>query len=219
MSAWAAAAQGDYRRRAGNRRPGADFDAVYLHRVRAGRLLDRSGALAVFAAGARGVFAMLASYLLSRTVTPTFAAFLLRDEVLLHREDELEIEDNPYSPDYERLHKEHQELQQHENGKDSNGRGKNGRSMHSRQRRRNGNGNGNGHKHVAYERHELPHRQFDADEQRERDAAEKIRKGVIWRVHTWFIRGFAKMRGRYVENLRWALEHRLAGRAWRSLAF
>ncbi len=162
------------------------------------------------------VFAMMASYLLSRTVTPTFAAYLLRKEVLLYREDELAIEDDPHSPDYERIHAEHEKELHKQQAVASSG---NVAANQSNGKSTNANGAGTsddhhdgsadeGHGHL-YERHKVAKRKFDEDEKDQREASEKIKRGIVWRIHEKFNKRFARMRGRYVENLRWVLEHKL----------
>ena len=69
---------GDSGRRAADRRSGVRFHAFHLHRVRAHVLSDRRGAYLFVPLAEAVVFAMLASYLLSRTLVPTMARFLLK---------------------------------------------------------------------------------------------------------------------------------------------
>ena len=69
---------GDSGRRAADRGPGLRFDAGHLHRVRADVLPDRRRAYLFVPLAEAVVFAMLASYLLSRTLVPTMAKYLLR---------------------------------------------------------------------------------------------------------------------------------------------
>ena len=72
-----AAARGDPRRRGRDRRAGVRLDAVHLHRVRADVLPLRRRALPVRADGEAVVFAMIASYILSRTLVPTLVMLLM----------------------------------------------------------------------------------------------------------------------------------------------
>ncbi len=58
--------------------PAPGIDAVYLHRVRADVFPERRCTIPVRALGEAVVFAMLASYVLSRTLVPTMAKFLLK---------------------------------------------------------------------------------------------------------------------------------------------
>ncbi len=139
------------------------------------------------------IFAMLASYLLSRTVTPTFAMFLLPKEVALFAEE-----------GHEEQGQQNNQSNGHKNGANgSNGSGSNGThkigknavpvGSHNGNGLRNGNGqNGTGNKE-----------QTDAQK-----AAEKQKSGVIWRIHSAFNKRFEKMRGAYKERLAWTLNHR-----------
>ncbi len=139
------------------------------------------------------IFAMLASYLLSRTVTPTFAMFLLPKEVALFAEEGHE--------------EQSKQGQNGSNGTAKNGNGKNGNGTHSSGKNgvhinghsngssyRNGNGNGPGSKE-----------QTDAQK-----ATEKQKKGFVWRTHSAFNKQFERMREAYKGRLTWVLEHRLA---------
>ena len=68
----------DSRRRGADRGSGAGFDAVHLHRVSADVLPERRGEYLFVPLAEAVVFAMLASYVLSRTLVPTLAMYLLR---------------------------------------------------------------------------------------------------------------------------------------------
>ncbi len=127
------------------------------------------------------IFAMLASYLLSRTLTPTIAMFLLPKEVGLFAEE-----------GHEEQSKQDDQKSEPKNG--TNGTAKNGTA-------KNGNSakNGNGHGGAA----DKP--QTDAEK-----ATEKQKKGVVWRIHSAFNKRFEKMREGYKERLIWTLNHRLA---------
>ncbi len=136
------------------------------------------------------IFAMLASYLLSRTVTPTFAMFLLPKETALFAEEG----------------KEHA-------GQDSggnNGGGKNGRNGQARGKHaqdglhqmngRNGHHGRNGHGKDGGKGE-------PTDEQK---AVEKQKKGIVWRTHAAFNTRFERMREGYKDRLVWVMDHRMA---------
>ncbi len=143
------------------------------------------------------IFAMLASYLLSRTVTPTFAMFLLPKEVALFAEE-----------GHEEQSKQNGSSNGQKNG--SNGNGKNGtpkngkNAVHISSHNGNGNGhkngNGNGNGNGAGDKEK---EQTDAEK-----AAEKQKKGVVWRTHSAFNKRFEKMREGYKDRLTWVLGHR-----------
>ncbi len=162
------------------------------------------------------IFAMLASYLLSRTLTPTLAMFLLPKEVALFAE-------------------EGHEEQGHQNGSQngangsngngqngSNGNGKNGTHKLGKNAipisSHNGNGNGyhngsgqNGHKNGSGHKNGNGQNGSGGKEQTEaQKAAEKQKKGVVWRIHSAFNKRFEKMREGYKDRLTWVLNHRLA---------
>ncbi len=128
------------------------------------------------------IFAMLASYLLSRTLTPTLAMVLLPKEVALFAaEGEAEASGEDGGK---------------ENGKDS----KNGaRGKHAQDGIAKMNGHSNGQNGSE------PHK----EEKKLDEAVEKQKKGLIWRIHTAFNTQFDKMRGRYKNGLTWTLNHRL----------
>ena len=72
--------------RATDRRPHLRRYALHLHRVCAGAVADRNGDATLFTPLAMAVvFAMLASYFLSRTLVPTMVAHLLKPEVYLYQ--------------------------------------------------------------------------------------------------------------------------------------
>jgi multidrug efflux pump subunit AcrB len=136
------------------------------------------------------IFAMLASYLLSRTVTPTFAMYLLPKEVALFAEEGHEEQDKQTKNGSNGTAK-------NGNGKNGNGtqqNGKNAVSIHGSHQ--NGNGHRNGNEDKA---------RTDAQK-----AAEKQKKGVVWRIHSAFNKRFEKMREAYKDRLTWVLDHRLA---------
>jgi multidrug efflux pump subunit AcrB len=143
------------------------------------------------------IFAMLASYLLSRTVTPTFAAFLLPKEVPLFRQEgreehERQGEGEPTSG---------------KNGSSKNGQGNGARGKHGRDGiahmsgQSNGSHNGNGSCNG--------HGRDDSDDASEK-AADKQRDGFLWKTHTKFNGWFERRRDGYRGALTWVLGHRLA---------
>jgi len=143
------------------------------------------------------IFAMLASYLLSRTVTPTFAMFLLPKEVTLFAEEGHGEQDK--------------QGKNGSNGTAKNGNGKNGDGTHPSGKNgvpihgshQNGNGrNGNGHRNGNGAGNK---EQTDAQK-----AAEKQKKGFVWRTHSAFNKRFEDMREAYKDRLTWVLDHRLA---------
>ena len=141
------------------------------------------------------IFAMLASYLLSRTVTPTFAMFLLPKEVALFAEEG---------------HEEQSKQDESKNGANgSNGNGKNGTHKLGKNavpisgHNGNGNGNGNGYRNGNGQNDAGNKEQTDAQK-----AVEKQKNGVVWRIHSAFNKRFEKMREAYKERLTWTLNHR-----------
>ena len=146
------------------------------------------------------IFAMLASYLLSRTVTPTFAMFLLPKEVALFAEEGHEEQDKQSSNGSN-------DAAKNGNGKNGNGTHSNGKNgVHINGSHQNGNGyrNGNG-SNGKNGNGSGTKEQTDAEK-----AAEKQKKGIIWRTHSAFNKQFEKMREGYKDRLTWVLNHRLA---------
>jgi len=138
------------------------------------------------------IFAMLASYLLSRTVTPTFAMFLLPKEVTLFAEEGHGEQDKQGKNGSNGTAK-------NGNGKNGDGThpsGKNGVPIHGSHQNGNGHRNGNGAGNKE---------QTDAQK-----SAEKQKKGFVWRTHSAFNKRFEKMREAYKDRLTWVLDHRLA---------
>ena len=141
------------------------------------------------------IFAMLASYLLSRTVTPTFAMFLLPKETALFAEEGKEHagQDNGGNG------------VNGSNGKNGQARGKHAQDGLARMNGRNGNGsnghsNGNGQNGSG-------HKPEQTDEQK---AVEKQKKGIVWRTHAAFNTRFERMREGYKDRLSWVMDHRVA---------
>ncbi|MGI4763341.1 MAG: efflux RND transporter permease subunit [Janthinobacterium lividum] len=138
-------------------------------------------ASAIFAPLATAViFAMLASYILSRTLVPTLVMYLLRKELpIYHAQEEEEVPSAHFrngrevtqgERDLARLHREQFE-HAHPSG-------------------------------TPEEEAETPI--TDA----ERRASEGITKSWVWRIHTAFEHRFEKFRGGYTKALDWALAHR-----------
>ncbi|MGO8670829.1 MAG: efflux RND transporter permease subunit [Capsulimonadaceae bacterium] len=113
------------------------------------------------------VFAMLASYLLSRTVTPTFTALLLPREAALFREEG----QHGYAPAVDVAL---QELLPHHSGHVLSGNGRSG----------------------------------DISLRGSESAADKQRRGIVWRTHSAFNDRFERMRDAYEGAISWALRHR-----------
>jgi multidrug efflux pump subunit AcrB len=138
-------------------------------------------ASAIFAPLATAViFAMLASYILSRTLVPTLVMYLLRKELpIYHAQQEDEVPSAHFrngrevtqgERDLARLHREQFE-KEHPSG-------------------------------TAEEEAEVPI--TDA----ERRASEGITRSWVWRIHTAFEHKFEKFRGSYTAALDWALSNR-----------
>lgn len=131
------------------------------------------------------IFAMLASYLLSRTVTPAFAMYLLPKETALFAEEG----------------KEHagQEGAGGNDGKNGQARGKHAQDGLARMNGRGGDSR-NGHGKDAQA-------QKQTEEQK---AVEKQKKGFVWRTHAAFNTRFERMREGYKDRLVWVMGHRMA---------
>jgi multidrug efflux pump subunit AcrB len=138
-------------------------------------------ASAIFAPLATAViFAMLASYILSRTLVPTLVMYLLRKELpIYHAQEEEEVPSAHFrngrevtqgERDLARLQREQFE-REHPSG-------------------------------TPEEEAEVPI--TDA----ERRASEGITKSWVWRLHTAFEHQFEKFRASYTSALDWALSHR-----------
>jgi multidrug efflux pump subunit AcrB len=138
-------------------------------------------ASAIFAPLATAViFAMLASYILSRTLVPTLVMYLLRKELpIYHAQEEDEVpsahfrngrEVTQAERDLARLHRQQFE-KEHPSG-------------------------------TPEEEAESPI--TDA----ERKASEGIKKSWVWRIHEGFEHQFEKFRASYTSALDWALAHR-----------
>ncbi len=127
------------------------------------------------------IFAMLASYLLSRTLTPALAMVLLPKEVALFAAEG------------------HDEASGEDGGKDKDS--KNGaRGKHAQDGIAKMNGHSNGKNGSE---------PYEKKEKKPDEGAEKQKSGLVWRIHSAFNKQFDKMRGRYKNGLTWTLNHRL----------
>jgi len=138
-------------------------------------------ASAIFAPLATAViFAMLASYILSRTLVPTMVMFLLRRELpIYHAQEEAEAPSAYFrngravtqsERDLARLHREQFE-RDHPSG--------------------------------------TPEEEAEPEiSEKEKQEGEAITKTWVWRIHTGFEHGFEKYRDGYKGALTWALAHR-----------
>ncbi|MEH2265453.1 efflux RND transporter permease subunit [Nostoc sp.] len=135
------------------------------------------------------VFGMLASYVLSRTVVPTMASYLLPHEADWHRESEAHNGhsdrhhlDSPVQNNNGRdNHPSHSLVEIHDN-----------RDPHTYSPAQNNNGSDNHHQ----------------TEEATTKTAEPVKKDWIWRLHEKFNRQFEKFRSWYYNVLASALNHR-----------
>jgi multidrug efflux pump subunit AcrB len=138
-------------------------------------------ASAIFAPLATAViFAMLASYILSRTLVPTLVMYLLRKELpIYHAQEEEEVPSAHF--------RNGREVSQHE------------RDLARIQRQQ------FEHAHPSG----TPEEEAEPDStDAERRAAEGITKSWVWRLHTAFEHQFEKFRATYTGALDWALDNR-----------
>jgi multidrug efflux pump subunit AcrB len=138
-------------------------------------------ASAIFAPLATAViFAMLASYILSRTLVPTLVMYLLRKELpIYHAQEEEEVPSAHF--------RNGREVPQHE------------RDL-ARLRRQQFEKE---HPSGTPEEEAEP-----GSTDAERKAAEGITKSWVWRLHTAFEHQFEKFRATYTSALDWALDNR-----------
>ncbi|MHC5857637.1 efflux RND transporter permease subunit [Nostoc sp.] len=134
------------------------------------------------------VFGMLASYVLSRTVVPTMASYLLPHEADWHRENE----------------EHHGNNNHHQNLPVQNNNGNN--SHHLDSPVQNNNGRDNHHTHSPVEIHD--HRDNHQTEEATTNTVQPVKKDWIWRLHEKFNRQFEKFRSWYYGVLTSALNHR-----------
>ena len=138
-------------------------------------------ASAIFAPLATAViFAMLASYILSRTLVPTLVMYLLRKELpIYHAQEEEEVPSAHF--------RDGREVSQPE------------RDLARLQRQQ------FEHAHPSG----TPEEEAEpAITDAERQAGEGITKSWVWRIHTGFEHGFEKFRTTYTGALDWALDNR-----------
>ncbi|MEH2245378.1 efflux RND transporter permease subunit [Nostoc sp.] len=151
------------------------------------------------------VFAMLASYLLSRTVVPTMANYFLPQEAHLHRESE----DHNGHGDKHNI----DSPVQNNNGRDNhhidspvqNNNGRDNRHTHSLVEIHNSRDNHHTHSPVQNNNGHDNHHQT---EEATTKTAEPVKKDWIWRLHEKFNRQFEKFRSWYYDVLTSALNHR-----------
>ncbi|MDF5726863.1 MAG: efflux RND transporter permease subunit [Rhizonema sp. PD38] len=168
------------------------------------------------------VFAMLASYLLSRTVVPTMSHYLLKHEVELYAEEE------GHNGHGNGNHPPSQTPAENGNGhgidrhshtqtlaENGNGHG-NGNHPPSYTPVENGNGHGNGNHPLSYtslengnghgsDRHSHTHEDESSDSTQNK---EPVKKDIFWRVHEKFNHQFEKFRNWYYGILTAALNRR-----------
>ncbi|MEH1853419.1 MAG: efflux RND transporter permease subunit [Nostoc sp.] len=133
------------------------------------------------------VFGMLASYVLSRTVVPTMASYLLPHEADWHRENE----------------EHHGNNNHHQNSPVQNNNGNN--SHHLDSPVQNNNGRDNHHTHSPVEIHD--HRDNYQTEEATTNTVQPVKKDWIWQLHEKFNRQFEKFRSWYYGVLTSALNH------------
>ncbi|WP_189523521.1 efflux RND transporter permease subunit [Nostoc sp. PA-18-2419] len=150
------------------------------------------------------VFAMLASYLLSRTVVPTMANYLLPHEADLHKESE------GHNGHGDRHHLD--SPAQNNNGHDDH--------HHLDSPAQNNNGHDDHHTHSPVEIHDRRDRHSHSSVQNnnghgdrhhtseDTQSTQSVKKDWIWRLHEKFNRQFEKFRSWYYDVLTSALNHR-----------
>ncbi len=152
------------------------------------------------------VFGMLASYVLSRTVVPTMASYLLPYEADWHRESE----DHNGHSDRHHLNSPVQNNNGHSDRHhlDSPVQNNNGHSdrhhLDSPVQNNNGNNNHQTHSPVQNNNGNDNHQTEEAA----RKTAKPVKKDWIWRLHEKFNRQFEKLRSWYYNVLTSALNHR-----------
>lgn len=138
-------------------------------------------ASAIFAPLATAViFAMLASYILSRTLVPTLVMYLLRKELpIYHAQEEEEVPSARF--------RDGREVPQHE------------RDLARLQREQ----------FERLHPSGTPEEEAEpAITEEEKQAGVAITKSWVWRIHTGFEHGFEKFRATYTGALDWALDNR-----------
>ncbi len=141
------------------------------------------------------VFAMLASYLLSRTVVPTMANYLLRSELELYTSgEEHHGSGNGHNGNDHQTHSP--------DGRLSGGHNGNNHQTHSPDGRSSGGHNGNNHQTDS------PNGLSPNGTRATKDAKKPVKKDWIWRLHEKFNHQFEKFRDWYHGILTWALNSR-----------
>ncbi|WP_375493461.1 efflux RND transporter permease subunit [uncultured Nostoc sp.] len=135
------------------------------------------------------VFGMLASYVLSRTVVPTMASYLLPSEVDWHRENEHHNGNNNHHLD---------SPVQNNNGNNSH---------HLDSPVQNNNGSDNHHLDSPVQNNNGSDNHHQAEDAAT-NTAEPVKKDWIWQLHEKFNRQFEKFRSWYYGVLTSALNHR-----------
>ncbi|MEH2296982.1 efflux RND transporter permease subunit [Nostoc sp.] len=137
------------------------------------------------------VFGMLASYVLSRTVVPTMASYLLPSEVDWHRESE-----------------DHNSNNNNNHHLDSPAQNNNGNNNHHLDSpAQNNNGNNNHHLDSSIQNNNGSDNHHQTEEVKTK-TAKSVKKDWIWRLHEKFNRQFEKLRSWYYDVLTSALNHR-----------
>ncbi|MEH2240026.1 efflux RND transporter permease subunit [Nostoc sp.] len=137
------------------------------------------------------VFGMLASYVLSRTVVPTMASYLLPSEVDWHRESE-----------------DHNSNNNNNHHLDSPAQNNNGNNNHHLDSpAQNSNGNNNHHLDSSIQNNNGSDNHHQTEEVKTK-TAKSVKKDWIWRLHEKFNRQFEKLRSWYYDVLTSALNHR-----------
>ncbi len=145
------------------------------------------------------VFAMMASYMLSRTLVPVMVHFLLGSEVDLYREEAAQEHGKQDKPG------------QNGNGSHQNGAGnQNGNRQNQPAADGNGSQNGNGSKDGT-NGHAQENRARDGENGGHPAGEEKKEppKDWVWKIHERFNRHFENFRDRYGKMLSWSLENRV----------
>jgi len=157
------------------------------------------------------IFAMLASYLLSRTVTPTFAMFLLPKEVALFASEGHEEQSQGQNGSNGTAKNGSNGAAKDGSGKNGNGTHANGKNgVHINGSHQNGNGYRNGNGKNGNGKDGNGNGAGSKEQTDAQKSAEKQKKGFVWRTHSAFNKQFEKMREGYKDRLTWVLNHRLA---------
>jgi multidrug efflux pump subunit AcrB len=149
------------------------------------------------------VFAMLASYLLSRTVTPTFTALLLPKEAELFRQEGQHEHGSAPDAAYALHHAPHDGAHAHGSGQHhpvaAQGDGVHGNGSTPLTQPLSPPGKGEQRESAPTPNPSLKGRE---------SSVERQKKGVVWKTHTAFNDRFERMRDTYQYSVTWALGHR-----------